>query len=326
LDLPFGLNLSDTIGGHEPIVWLGFTGLVVALLVLDLGVLNRRAHVLTFKEAITWSAGVVALALLFGGFVFWREGHHAALEYYTGYLIELSLSVDNLFVFILIFSYFGVPAEAQPKVLKWGILGAVVMRLLMIALGALLLQRFEWIVYVFGAILIITGIRMLRSTEDVVDLEHNPVVRLARRVLPFAQSYDGSRFFLRTGTGRLLATPLLLVLIVVEWSDLVFAIDSIPAIFAVTRDPFLVYSSNVFAILGLRALFFVLAGMMDRFAYLKPGVAMILMFVGAKMVTSHWVHIPILLSLAVIIALLAGAVILSLRNSAREAGRATRAA
>jgi tellurite resistance protein TerC len=315
--------LGASLGGHDPIVWLGFTGLVMALLVLDLGVLNRRAHVLTFKEAITWSSGVVALALLFGGFVLWQEGGQAALEYYTGYLIELSLSVDNLFVFILIFSYFGVPAEAQPKVLKWGILGAIVMRLIMIGIGALLLERFTWIVYVFGAILIITGIRMLKQTEEHVDLERNPVVRLARRVLPFAQSYDGSRFFIRTMTGRTLATPLLLVLLVVEWSDLVFAIDSIPAIFAVTRDPFLVYSSNVFAILGLRALFFVLAGMMDKFAYLKPGVALILLFVGVKMVASYWIHIPILLSLGVIVTTLAAAVVLSLRKSAREAAGAT---
>ena len=229
--------------------------------------LERRAH---------------RLALGFGLFLWWREGGQHALEYYTGYLIELSLSVDNLFVFILIFNYFGVPAAAQPKVLKWGILGAIVMRWVMIVFGALLLARFEWIIYVFGGILILTGIRMLTQKDERVDLEKNPVVRLARRVLPFSQSYDGGDFFCRTGTGRRLATPLLLVLIVVEWSDLVFAIDSIPAIFAVTRDPFLVYSSNVFAILGLRALFFVLAGMMDRFAYLKPGVALILVFVGAR--------------------------------------------
>ncbi len=310
------------LGGHEPIVWLGFTGLVLALLILDLGVLNRRSHVLTFKEAIRWSSGVIALALLFGGFIFWQEGAHSALEYYTGYLIELSLSVDNLFVFILIFTYFGVPAEAQPKVLKWGILGAIVMRLIMIALGALLLQEFAWIVYVFGGILIFTGLKMLKKSEDHVDLERNPIVLLARRVLPFTRAYDGSKFFVRTVDRRVLATPLLLVLLVVEWSDLVFAIDSIPAIFAVTRDPFLVYSSNVFAILGLRALFFVLAGMMDKFAYLKPGVAMILIFVGIKMVSSHWFHIPTLLSLGVIIVTLATAVILSLRKSAREAGAA----
>ena len=284
------------MGHHGLAVWLGFTALVVGLLVLDLGVLNRRSHVLSFKEAMSWSAGLIAIAMAFGLFLWWREGAHHALEYYTGYLIELSLSVDNLFVFILIFSYFRVPAAAQPKVLKWGILGAIVMRLLMILLGALLLARFEW-----------------------VDLEKNPVVRLARRVLPFSQSYAGSDFFCRTGTGRRLATPLLLVLIVVEWSDLVFAIDSIPAIFAVTRDPFLVYSSNVFAILGLRALFFVLAGMMDRFAYLKPGVALILVFVGGKMAVSAWLHVPILASLGVILVTLTAAIALSLVRTAREA-------
>jgi tellurite resistance protein TerC len=291
----------------------------VALLVLDLGVLNRRSHVLSFKEAVSWSAGLISIALLFGLFILWREGTQPALEYYTGYLIELSLSVDNLFVFILIFTYFGVPAEAQPKVLKWGILGAIVMRLIMIALGALLLDRFEWIIYVFGGILIVTGIRMLLQKEERIEPEKNPVVRLARRVLPFTNAYDGANFFTRTGTGRLLATPLLLVLLVVEWSDLVFAIDSIPAIFAVTRDPFLVYSSNVFAILGLRALFFVLAGMMDKFAYLKPGVALILVFVGVKMVLSHWVHIPTLASLAIILVTLSAAIGLSIRRTARDA-------
>jgi tellurite resistance protein TerC len=307
------------LGEHGTAVWLGFTGLVVALLVLDLGVLNRRSHVLSLKEATSWSAGLVAMALLFGLFLLWKEGSQHALEYFTGYLIELSLSVDNLFVFILIFAYFGVPAAAQPKVLKWGILGAIVMRFLMIALGALLLQRFEWIIYVFGGILLLTGIRMLVLKDQRVDLERNPVVRLARKFLPFADSYHGTSFFCRTRRGALLATPLLLVVLVVEWSDLVFAIDSIPAIFAVTRDPFLVYSSNVFAILGLRALFFVLAGMMDRFVYLKPGVALILMFVGLKMTLSRWVHLPILLSLGVILLTLTVAVLLSLRRSAQEA-------
>ena len=306
------------LGHHPPAVWLGFTGLILALLILDLGVLNRRSHVLSFKEAVSWSAGLISIALLFGLFILWREGTRPALEYYTGYLIELSLSVDNLFVFILIFSYFGVPAEAQPKVLKWGILGAIVMRLIMIALGALLLERFEWIIYVFGGILIVTGIRMMTQKDERIEPEKNPIVRLARRVLPFTNAYDGANFFTRTVTGRRLATPLLLVVLVVEWSDLVFAIDSIPAIFAVTRDPFLVYSSNVFAILGLRALFFVLAGMMDKFVYLKPGVAIILVFVGIKMTISHWVHIPIVLSLGVILVTLTTAVVLSIRKSARE--------
>ena len=307
------------MGQHGLAVWLGFTGLVVALLVLDLGVLNRRSHVLTMKEAMSWSLGLITFALLFGLFLWWREGAQQALEYFTGYLIELSLSVDNLFVFILIFNYFGVPSEAQPKVLKWGILGAIVMRFIMIAVGALLLSRFEWIIYVFGGILILTGLKMLLQKDQRIEPEKNPMVRLARRLLPFADSYDGTKFFSRAGTGRLLATPLLLVVLVVEWSDLVFAIDSIPAIFAVTRDPFLVYSSNVFAILGLRALFFVLAGMMDRFAYLKPGVALILVFVGGKMMLSAWVHVPIVVSLGVILCMLGSAVGLSLVRSAREA-------
>ena len=309
-------------GDHGAAVWLGFTGLVAALLILDLGVLNRRSHVLSFKEAMSWSLGLIAFAHLFGLFILWREGTGPALEYYTGYLIELSLSVDNLFVFILIFSYFGVPAEAQPKVLKWGILGAIVMRLIMIALGALLLDRFEWIIYVFGGILIITGIRMMFQDAGMIDLETNPVVRLARRILPVSNYYDGTKFFTRQRSGAVLATPLLLVLLIVEWSDLVFAIDSIPAIFAITRDPFLVYSSNIFAILGLRALFFVLAGMMDKFAYLKPGVAIILIFVGLKMTLSHWIHVPTLASLAVIVITLAAAVLLSLRRSARESRQA----
>jgi tellurite resistance protein TerC len=307
------------LGHHPTTVWLGFTALVVGLLVLDLGVLNRRSHALGFKEAMRWSLGLIAFAFGFGLLILWREGAQHALEYYTGYLIELSLSVDNLFVFILIFTYFSVPAAAQAKVLKWGILGAIVMRFIMIALGALLLQRFEWIVYLFGGILVLTGLRMLWGKEERIQPEKNPMVRLARRLLPFSDSYHGSQFFCRTRQGRWLATPLLLVVLVIEWSDLVFAIDSIPAIFAVTRDPFLVYSSNVFAILGLRALFFVLAGMMDRFAYLKPGVALILVFVGFKMALSRWLHLPTAASLAVVLVMLGGAVALSLRRSAREA-------
>jgi tellurite resistance protein TerC len=307
------------MGHHEPAVWLGFTGLVLALLVLDLGVLNRRSHVLSFKEALSWSGGLITIALLFGLFVLWREGTQPALEYYTGYLIELSLSVDNLFVFLLILSYFGVKAEAQPKVLKWGIFGAIVMRMIMIALGALLLERFNWIIYVFGAILVYTGFRMFSHKDDeIVNLERNPVVRLARRLLPIDKAYHGTRFFVRTADGRLLATPLLLVVLVVEWSDLVFAIDSIPAIFAITRDPFLVYSSNIFAILGLRAMFFILAGMLDKFLYLKPGVAFILVFVGLKMTLSAWLHVPTALSLAVIILTLVAAVGLSLWRSSRD--------
>jgi len=307
------------MGVHPPAVWLGFSILVFALLVLDLGVLNRESHVLSIREALGWSGGLVTLALLFGGFLWYREGAAHALEYYTGYVIELSLSVDNLFVFLLIFQYFAVPAELQPRILKWGILGALVMRAIMIGLGALLLARFNWIIYVFGGILILTGVRMFRGGADRIEPERNPLVRLVRRFVPMVDAYDGQRFVTRTVKGWMI-TPLLLVLLVVEWSDLVFAIDSIPAIFAITRDPFIVYSSNVFAILGLRALFFVLAGMMDRFEYLKPGVALILVFVGTKMVLNGVFHVPIAGSLIVILAVLVGSVLLSMRKTRSSGG------
>jgi tellurite resistance protein TerC len=284
---------------------------IVTLLVLDLGVLNRRSHILAPREAIFWSAGIVILALLFGGFLWWQVGHQTALEYYAGYLIELSLSVDNLFVFLLIFQYFAVPAALQPRVLKWGIFGAMLMRGAMIGAGALLLSQFTWIVYVFGGVLILTGIRMFRTGDERIEPERNPLVRVARRVFPVTPAYEGQHFVVRRASGMWMATPLFLVLLVVEWSDLVFAIDSIPAVFAVTRDPFVVYSSNLFAILGLRAVFFVLAGALDRFHYLKPAVALILFFVGLKMVAGAWVHISTDLSLAVIVAILTIGIALS---------------
>jgi tellurite resistance protein TerC len=307
------------VGGHPLAVWLGFTGLVVALLVIDLGVLNRRGHVLGMKEAASWSAGLITLALLFGGLIWWMEGAQKALEYYTGYLIELSLSVDNLFVFILLFQYFGVPAIAQPKVLKWGIIGAIIMRAIMIAIGALLLERFHWIIYVFGGILVVTGLRMLLSRNTEIHPEKNPIVRIAKRLLPIDPSYNEDRFTCRTVTGKRYFTPLILVVLMVEWSDLVFAIDSIPAIFAVTRDPFIVYSSNVFAILGLRALFFVLAGAMDRFHYLKAGVSVILIFIGGKMVSSGWFKVPTPVALGVILGILTLAVAASLLRPREDA-------
>ncbi len=304
---------------HSPVVWIGFTALVVTLLVIDLGVLNRRGHVLTVKEASAWSAGLVALACLFGGFIWWREGPQLGLEYFTGYLIELSLSVDNLFVFILIFQYFGVPPVAQPKVLKWGILGAIAMRAIMIALGAVLLARYHWIIYIFGAILVFTGVRMLTAAEAEIEPEKNPLVRAARKLLPITPGYDGDRFTCDTITGQRIFTPLILVVLVVEWSDLVFAIDSIPAIFAVTKDPFIVYSSNVFAILGLRALFFVLAGALDKFQYLKVGVALILVFIGIKMAVSGFFVLPTPVALGVIVLLLGVSVAASLLRSRRDA-------
>jgi tellurite resistance protein TerC len=309
------------MGVHPPGVWIGFTALVVGLLVVDLGILNRRARVLSFREALTWSAGLIVLALLFGVFLMWREGVHHALEYYSGYLVELSLSVDNLFVFILLFQYFAVPAEAQAKVLQWGILGAIVMRAIMIGLGAFALQRFEWIEIVFGGILLVTSVRMMRAGDERIEPGRNPIVRLARRLVPCTDCYDGARFVTREN-GRRVLTPLLLVLIVIEWTDLVFAIDSIPAVFGVTRDPFLVYSSNIFAVIGLRALFFVLASLLDRFTYLKPGVAAILGFVGVKMLLSEWWHPPTWLSLAVIVGVLGLAIAASLLRVRRDARRA----
>jgi tellurite resistance protein TerC len=305
------------LGGHALTVWLAFSGLVAVLLWLDLGVLNRRAHVLTLREATLASAGWVALALAFGGFLWLREGPTHALEYYAGYLIELSLSVDNLFVFILVFQYFGVPAALQPRVLKWGILGAIVMRAVMIGLGAILLARFTWIPFVFGAILIFTGVRMLTQDEVRVDPAKNPLLRLMRRVLPISKAYHGQKFLVRTRT-RWLLSPLVLVLAFVEWTDLVFAIDSIPAVFAVTNDPFIVYSSNVFAILGLRSLFFVLAGAMDRFTYFQAGVSAILIFVGGKMILAKWVHLPIVVSLGVIVGLLGTAILASWLKNRRD--------
>ena len=300
---------------HDPWVWIGFSGLIVCLLILDLGVLNRRTHALTMREAGLWSAGLITLALGFGLFLWWAAGGRSALEYYTGYIIELSLSVDNLFVFLLIFQYFALPPALQARVLKWGIMGAIVMRGIMIAVGAIMLERFHWIAYVFGAIIVITGLKFYRSGESRLEPERNPLVLLARRFFPVSEGYDGSRFFTRSATRGWLATPLFLALLVVEWSDLVFAIDSIPAIFAITRDPLIVYSSNVFAILGLRALFFLLAGAMDRFIYLKPAVATILVFVGLKMVWLNRLyggHFPIGVSLAVILLVIGASVALSL--------------
>ena len=306
------------MGSHSLSLWIGFSAIVIILMALDLGVFNRKSHILSFKEALSWSAGWVSLALLFGLFLLHKEGTQHALEYYTGYIIELSLSVDNLFVFILVFQYFSVPAELQPRVLKWGIIGAVVMRFIMIVLGAFLLHQFEWVIYVFGAIVIFTGFKMMNAGETRIEPEKNPVVRLTERFLPFTSSYQGQHFFWRN-KGKILGTPLLLVLIVIETTDLVFAVDSIPAIFAITRDPFIVYTSNVFAILGLRSLFFILAGMLDKFEYLKPGVAGILIFVGFKMVLAKWVHLPIILSLAIILGTLVIAVLLSIRKTRRDA-------
>jgi len=270
------------------------------------------------REAALTSSMWVALGVLFGAGVWVVAGGEYAGEYFAGYLIEKSLSVDNIFVFALIFGYFSVPAKYQHRVLFWGVVGALVMRAGFIAAGATLLDRFSWTVYVFGAFLLLTGLRMARQREDHVDPSRNPLLRLLRRRVPMTDDYEGQRFFIRRA-GRVLATPMLAVLVVVETTDVVFAVDSIPAIFAVTEEPFLVFTSNAFAILGLRALYFLLAGMITRFAYLKIGLAAVLAFVGVKLLLTHVVHLPIWLSLGVIAAILGTALVASLvRPPVRE--------
>nr|MBA3806544.1 TerC family protein [Acidobacteriota bacterium] len=259
-------------------VWAGFGLFILLMLALDLGVLNRKAHAVTYREAATWSVVWVLLALAFAGLVFHQTDRQTGLEFLTGYVIELSLSVDNLFVFLLIFSYFRVPAKYQHRVLFWGVLGALVMRITMISLGAALIERFHWIIYVFGFFLIYTGINMLRQEESNANPEQNPIVRFVTRYIPIKRSYEGENFFTMED-GKRVGTLLLLVLIVVEISDLVFAVDSIPAIFGITTNTFIVYTSNVFAILGLRSLYFLLAGMVEKFHYLKIGLSIVLAFV-----------------------------------------------
>jgi tellurite resistance protein TerC len=268
--------------------WAGFGLFILLMLALDLGVLNRKAHAITYREATVWSAVWVTLAMCFAGLVFWKTDRLTGWEFLTGYVIELSLSVDNLFVFLLIFSYFKVPAKYQHRVLFWGVLGALVMRMTMIFIGATLVERFHWILYLFGAFLIYTGFKMLKEDETQANPEENPLVRFATRFIPITRHYEGDKFF-TVENGRKMGTLLLLVLVIVEVSDLVFAVDSIPAIFGITTNPFIVYTSNVFAILGLRSLYFLLAGVVEKFHYLKIGLAIVLMFVGVKMLSEGYV-------------------------------------
>jgi tellurite resistance protein TerC len=296
-------------------LWIGFNVFVLAMLAVDLFVFHKDAHEVQVREAATWSVIWVALALLFGGGVYVFMGRAAGLEYFAGYLIEKALSVDNIFVFVLIFGFFRVPRRYQHRVLFWGILGALLMRGAMIAAGAYLIEQFHWVMYVFGAFLVFTGIRMATSLERDIDPASNPVIRIVRRLIPVTAAYEGQKFFVRRDVGgsrRLFATPLFVVLALVETTDLIFAVDSIPAIFAVTQEPFIVYSSNVFAILGLRALYFLLADVIHRFHYLKVGLSVVLVFVGAKMLMADVYDMPIGLSLAVIVAVLAVATTASL--------------
>ncbi|HBA90178.1 MAG TPA: tellurium resistance protein TerC [Geobacter sp.] len=291
-------------------MWLAFGSIIAVMFVLDLFVFNRKSHEIKFREALSWTIVWVSLAMAFNAGVWYFMGPAKALEFFTGYLIEESLSVDNLFVFIMIFSYFRVSRAQQPKILKWGIIGALVMRGIFILVGIELIERFHWMVYIFGAILVYTGIKMAFGGDDKVEPEKNPLVRLVRRFVPITKRARGDKFFIRRN-GILAATPLFLTLIVVESSDVIFAVDSIPAVLAVTHDPFIVYSSNVFAIMGLRSLYYLLAHVMEMFAYLKLGVSFILAFVGAKMLLVDVVEIPLQLSLGVIIGTLAVSILTS---------------
>ncbi len=293
-------------------LWVGFNAFILIMLALDLGVFHRKAHVVTIKESLTWTCVWVAMALIFNAGILHYMGSEKALEFFTGYVIEKSLSVDNVFVIALLFSYFAVPTLYQHKVLFWGILGALVMRAAMIALGAKLITEFAWIIYIFGAFLILTGIKMIVKSEEEIHPERNPVVRLFKRFMPVTSEYRGDKFFIRE-KGILMATPLFVVLLLVEFTDLIFAVDSIPAIFAVTKDPFIVYTSNVFAILGLRSLYFALSGVLDKFHYLKVGLGVVLSFVGVKMLLAHspW-KIDTLVSLGVIVIVLVASVVASL--------------
>ncbi len=298
-------------------LWIGFTAFLLAMLALDLGVFHRKAHEVKLREAAAWSVVWVALAIAFNAGIYVLAGPVPAMEFLTGYLVEKSLSVDNIFVIAMIFSYFAVPAIYQHRVLFWGVLGALAMRAVFIGMGAWVLERWHWVIYVFGGILLITGVKMALREEKPFDGERDPVVRLARRLIPLTTRYDGQRFW-TVENGRRVATPLFLVLLLVEFTDLVFAVDSIPAIFAITLDPFIVFTSNAFAILGLRSMYFLLAGVMHRFVYLKYGLAAILVFVGAKMLLLDVYKIPTPVSLSVVGGLLVLSIAASWWQSRQE--------
>jgi tellurite resistance protein TerC len=300
----------------SPHLWVVFSVFVLGMLALDLGVFNRKAHEVHYKEALAWSIVWVALSMAFNAWIYFRFGSEKALEFLTGYVIEKALSVDNIFVFVILFASFAVPKIYQHRVLFWGVLGAIFMRAIFIGLGAALISRFDWIMYVFGAILIYTGIKLMAEGEAEPHPEKNPIYKLARRIMPAVPEYHGKKFTI-VQNGRRYATPLLLVLLAIEATDVVFAVDSIPAIFAITTDPFIVYTSNIFAILGLRAMYFLLAGIIDKFHYLKYGLALVLLFVGVKMIIEDWLHVPIALSLGVIAFLLGGSIVFSVLKPRR---------
>lgn len=302
---------------HSLTLWIFFNVFIVFMLIIDLAVFNRKAHEITIKESLTWTVVWIVLAVIFGVGLYFYMDPKSSLDFFTGYLIEKSLSVDNIFVFILVFSYFGVKPEFQHKVLFWGIFGALVMRFIFIFLGVALIERFDWIIYIFGAFLVYTGIRMAFEMEKEVHPEKNPVLKLVRRFIPVSSEFEGDKFFTRIN-GRKMATPLFVVLVVIETTDLVFAVDSIPAILAITTDQFLVYSSNAFAILGLRALYFALSGVMKLFHYLHYGLAAILSFVGIKMIIADFYHMPTPYALGFVAAAILVSVLASIKFPKKE--------
>jgi tellurite resistance protein TerC len=311
--------MSDTA-----LLWLGFNAFVLIMLALDLGIFHRKSHEVSVKEALTWTGVWVILALAFNVFIYYYFNEELAVQFLTGYLIEKSLSVDNIFVIILIFSYFHVPPQYQHKVLFLGILGALVMRVIFIFAGIELIHRFHWLIYIFGGFLIVTGIRMLVAKETKIDPEKNFFVRMVRKILPVTNDYHGDNFFTKVNNTTW-ATPLFLALIVVEATDLIFAVDSIPAILAISDDPFIVYTSNAFAILGLRSLYFALAGIEKYFKYLKYGLAVILIFVGSKMALADVFKIPVELSLGIIAVILATSMLASVRRSKKDQRESSKA-
>ncbi|HWA71586.1 MAG TPA: TerC family protein [Polyangiaceae bacterium] len=305
----------ETIG--SPPLWGAFIVFVLAMLAVDLGVFHRRAHEVSLKEAGVWSVVWVALAGLFNVFVYTRFGAERGLEFTTGYLLEKALAVDNLFVFVIIFSAFSVPTRYQHRVLQWGVLGALILRAAFILVGGALLQRFHWTIYVFGGLLAVTGVKLLVAPNHDVHPEQNPLVRGIQKILPVTHEFSGDKFTV-VKDGRRYGTPLLLAMLAIEFSDLVFAIDSIPAIFAVTSDPFIVFTSNIFAILGLRSLYFLLSGVITKFTYLSVGLAFVLIFVGAKMLLMGVFKVPVLVSLAVIVTILGLSIVASLLKPQRQ--------
>ena len=316
--------MSTMFAEHSPAAWIAFNVLVLVILALDLGVFHRKSRAIPMREALLMTAGYIALALSFNVWVYHEFGQKKAVEFLTGYFIEYALSMDNILVFVVILSYFRVPAEFQMRVLLWGILAALVLRGIFIVAGLAIIERFEWTMVILGAFLIYTGIKTMLSGDDAIDLENSRIIKYTRRLFPVTHEYHGERFFIRDSVGKLIATPLFLVLIVLNITDIVFAFDSIPAIFAITRDPFIVYTSNVFAILGLHALYFALSGMVDKFRYLKYGLSLVLVFIGVKMIYNYpeWLpDIPTEWALGVTAILIFGSILLSMVHNRIDENR-----